>query len=174
MTRLEMVLSAVSAGLFILLGLFGNYLRAYTKAKGGNLATKEDLAAITDKVERVRAAIADESALLQKRREVYERIANSLRIFVQGHGNSPERRQEFHAAYSACWLWAPDTVLESLNKFIRMQRANAAEGGTYPQTELHNQYAEIMLRMRKNVGFPESVVKEGDYQFVKFEDDLSP
>ena len=169
MTNLELILSGVTATLTILCGLLvKSYLPAYVKAKATNLATKEDIADITDSVERVRAAITQETALLEKRREVYERIANSLRIFIAGHAANDTAKEEFHSAYSACWLWAPDNLLTVLNQFIRMQQEVAADRSSHSQDEMKNLFGEIMLVMRKDAGFAATAVDEDSYHFVQF------
>jgi hypothetical protein len=158
------VVVAFLAGLLI-----KSYLPAYAKTKGQNLATKEDIAEITDQVERVRAAITAESALLERRRNVYGRIANALRIFIAGHGATSEQRQDFHSAYSECWLWAPDDILDALNAFIRMQQEYTAGQGR-GQGELKAAFVQIMLRMRRDVGFAQSHADANAYVFVQFAD----
>ena len=169
MTQLELILSGATITLTALCGLlFKVYLPAYVKTKAKNLATKEDITEITNRVERVRAAISQETALLEKRREVYERIADSLRIFIAGHAATEKQKEEFHAAYSACWLWAPDDLLVALNDFIQMQKEIAANRSSHGQDELKNSFGQIMLKMRRDVGFEETEVNQGSYNFVKF------
>lgn len=169
MTQLELILSGVTITLTVLCGfLFKVYLPAYVKTKAKNLATKEDIAEITNRVERVRAAVSQETALLEKRREVYERIADSLRIFIAGHAATEKQKEEFHAAYSACWLWAPDELLVALNDFIQMQQDIAADRSSYDQDELKKSFGEVMLKMRKDAGFAATEVNQGSYNFVKF------
>lgn len=66
---------------FVLAGL-GSYIAVYLREKGKNLATKEDIRAITDRVEEVKLKYAKEShrfqvvssGLLKKRAEVIEEI----------------------------------------------------------------------------------------------------
>ncbi|MEQ1778255.1 MAG: hypothetical protein ABL863_06910 [Nitrosomonas sp.] len=170
MTNLELILSGATLVLTILLGLlFSIYLPSYTKEKAKNLATKEDTAEITNKVENVRAEFAKESQLLEKRREVYERISDSLRIFIDGHHNSSQQQNAFHSAYSACWLWAPDEVLIKLNEFIKMQQENAANNSkVHSQEKLKQVYCEIILSMRRDVGFSETTMDKERYAFIKF------
>ena len=170
MTDLELILSRVTLILAVLPGLlFFIYLPSYVKEKAKNLATKEDIAEITDKVESVRAGFEKESQLLEKRREVYERISDSLRIFIDGHHNSSQQQNAFHSAYSACWLWAPDDVLIKLNEFISMQQDNAANSHeVYSQEKLKQVYCEIILSMRRDVGFSETTMDKERYEFVKF------
>lgn len=169
MTSLELILSGTTLTLTVLCGLlFTAFLPAYVKAKAKNLATKEDIAEITNRVERVRATISQESELLEKRREVYERIADSLRIFIAGHSATEKQKEEFHAAYSACWLWAPDDLLVVLNNFITLQREIVADRSSHNQDELKIAFGDIMLRMRKDAGFATTVVSQSNYSFVKF------
>lgn len=170
MTDLELILSGATLILTILLGLlFSIYLPSYTKEKAKNLATKEDIEDITNMVESVRAEFAKESHLLEKRREVYERISDSLRIFIDGHNNCSQQQNAFHSAYSACWLWAPDDVLINLNKFIKMQQDNAENNhAAHDQERLKQVYCEIILSMRKDVGFSETTIGTERYAFVKF------
>jgi len=169
MTQFELILSGATITLTALCGLlFKIYLPVYVKTKAKNLATKEDIAEITDRVERVRAAVSQETALLEKRREVYERIADSLRIFIAGHAATEKQKEEFHAAYSACWLWAPDGLLHALNAFIKMQQDIATDPSSHDQDELRKAFGEVMLRMRKDSGFSATEVNQGSYNFVKF------
>lgn len=169
MTNLEMILSGATGVLTILLGLLIKaYLPSYVKEKAKNLATKEDVAEITSLVERVRAEVSHESVLLEKRREVYERISDSLRIFISGHAASDNDKERFHAAYAACWLWAPDHVLENLNKFIGMQQDIAANLNSHTQGDLKQLFGEIILGMRRDVGFPVTTMQEKSYIFVRF------
>lgn len=169
MTQLELILSGVTIVLTVLcLLLFKSYLPAYVKTKAKNLATKQDISEITNSVERIRATISHETALLERRREVYEQIANSLRIFIAGHIATEKQKEEFHKTYSACWLWAPDNILVALNDFIQMQQDIAANSSSYTQEELKNSFGEIMLQMRKDVGFERTEVNQDNYNFVKF------
>ncbi len=169
MTGLELLLSGATLVLTVLLGLLlFAYLPSYVKKKAKNLATKEDIAEITDRVEEIRAEFSKKSVLFEKRREVYERISDSLRIFISGHSATPEQQNSFHAAYSACWLWAPDDVLINLNRFIRMQQEVASKPDAYTQDELKDVYGEIILGMRKDVGFPDTALEVRGYIFVQF------
>ena len=169
MTDLEMFLSGAISILTILLGLLlSAYLPAYAKEKAKNLATKEDIAAITDGVEGVRAEFSKQSALLDRRRAVYERISDSLRIFIDGHCATEDQQNAFHSAYAACWLWAPDEVLSKLNCFITMQEENFAAPDTHSQEDMKRIYGQIIVGMRQDVGFPQTALAEVKYKFVRF------
>lgn len=169
MTTLEAVLAISNGVLAFLLGLLlKRYLLAYAKSKAKNLATKEDIAEITQKVEKVRAAVTNETALLEKRRQVYENIADALRVFIHGHGATSKQQEAFHAAYAACWLWAPDDLLTKLNDFIDIQKDLAMDRNSHPQDKIRSSYGQVILEMRRDVGFPSTKLDEKAYEFVSF------
>lgn len=169
MTSLEVALAWTNAALMVLGGLLlRSYLPAYVKAKATNLATKEDISEITEKVESVRAAIARDSVLLEKRREVYERISDALRVFISGHEATAQQKEAFHSAYAACWLWAPDSLLLKLNTFLTMQKAITANLQAHSQEELKATFGEIIILMRKDAGFDQTTLNGKGYEFVRF------
>lgn len=164
------VLLVTNALLIFLVGLLAAaYLPAYAKSKAKNLATKEDVGEITENVEKVRAAISNETALRRKRREVYERIADSLRIFIDGHKASDLQKEAFQSAYAACWLWAPDTLILALNQFIEVQKDLAVDSSSHPQEQIKSLYSQVMIEMRKDVGFSSTELTDQAYQFVTFQ-----
>lgn len=148
--------------------LLNKFLPAYLSEKGKNIATKEDIEEITRKVENVKAALSNEEKILEKRRLIYEQIASSLRIFISGHGATKEQKDQFYEAYASTWLWAPDQVLSSLNTFIEHQVKHAASPGTVPQEVLKKLYADVILEMRKDVGFIGTNIKAENYVFATF------
>jgi hypothetical protein len=171
------IINLIVIGIFTLFGK--NYLISYFNEKGKNLASKEDIHEITDKVERIKSqyladlervktSLQSESAFLQKRRQVYEDIAGALRIFISGHAAGKEEQEKFLQAYATAWLWAPDTVLNSLNEFMKKQVIIAQQPTAFPQVDLKKLYAACILEMREDAGFPQSQVLTDDYQFLKF------
>ena len=171
------IINLIVIGIFTLFGK--NFLTSYFNEKGKNLASKEDIHEITNKVEsiksqylvdleRVKTSLQSESAFLQKRRQVYEDIAGALRIFISGHAAGQEEQEKFLQAYATAWLWAPDTVLNSLNEFMKKQIIIAQQPTAFPQADLKKLYAACILEMRKDAGFPQSQVLTDDYQFLKF------
>lgn len=173
-------LSIINLVAVTILTLFGkNYLTSYFTEKGKNLASKEDIHEITEKVEkiksqyladleRVKSALQAESALLQKRRQVYEDIAGALRVFISGHSTEQQEQEKFLQAYATAWLWAPDTVLSALNEFLRKQILFVQDRSAISQIDLKKLYATCVLEMRKDAGFPQTSIPLDDYQFVNF------
>lgn len=180
MSDFSSVLSVINALSLILGGLLlRNYLSTYLSEKGKNIASKEDLEHITDLVEGVKsdyslilekhkAGLARQAQVLEKRRKVYEDICSALRVFIDGHGNSDEAKERFHAAYAAAWLWSSDDVLSSLNSLIELlvQRSNSP--GSVAESLLKQKHAEIIIGMRRDVGFQETTVTPSQYHFVRF------
>jgi len=105
---------------------------------------------------------------LTRQRDVYGRVATSLRVFISGHNADSGAREAFHSAYAACWLWAPDSVIESLNRFIQMQEENSAHAGTHPMEEMKKAYGKIVIAMRRDAGYDETSLGDRSYKFVRF------
>ncbi|TFJ91699.1 hypothetical protein [Lentibacillus salicampi] len=155
---------------------------AYLKEKGKNLATREDIGAITEKVESIRLQtneelellrtdLIDESEALVRKRDVYERLSGAMRIFIQGQFPDQEtgqkRQQDFLDSYAAAWLWASDDLIRSLNTFILMNMRVPAENNPHQQ-KLKNAYFNVLLQMRKDAGFYDTELGLDDLVFVQF------
>ncbi len=170
--------SVLSVVTLTILGWFGkSYFPNYLKEKSKNKATKEDIKEITSlvesvkksnsiEIEQIKSEILNEDKLLEKRREVYEEIALSLKIFISGHAATDEHKNEFHSACSKAWLWAPDSVLGALNIFLDAQVLLAEKTGEIDEITAKQLYANVVLAMRKDVGF--STTKEEKFRFVTF------
>lgn len=167
------------ASFFVLDVLMRSFLPAYSSEKAKNLASKEDISHLTHLVESVKAeysvtfeklkaTIAIEGQVVERRRKVYEDICSALRVFVAGHENSDEAKDRFHAAYASSWLWASEEVLAALNYFVETQLMYAATPSSISQSELKLSYAAVLLGMRKDAGFPETSVAAAEYKFVHF------
>lgn len=180
MELLGLVLSAVNLVILVACGLLlRSYLPSYLSEKGKNLASKQDLRQLTQLVESVRAEyggeleqlkanLLSEGQVVERRRRVYEDVCTSLRVFISGHDQSQTARDGFHSAYAAAWLWASDSVLAGLNRFVELQVQVAAAPGSVEQATLKSAYADVVLAMREDVGFPSTKVVALDYQFVQF------
>jgi hypothetical protein len=178
MDWLSIISSALSFITLLILGWFAkSYFPNYLKEKSKNKATKEDIQHITTQIEsvkqsnsieieKIKSNILNEDKLLEKRRDVYEEIVSSLKIFIAGHVATEEHKSEFHAACSKAWLWAPDSVLIALNQFIDAQVFLAKETTEAGQLTAKKQYQNVVLEMRKDVGF--STTTEEKFRFVTF------
>ena len=148
--------------------LLNKFLPAYFSEKGKNLATKEDISQITDKIESVKSIYNNENKVLEKRRQIYEEIVSSLRIFISGHGVTKEQKEKFYEAYASAWLWAPDSVLIKLNTFVDQQIKYTEKTEVTSQDMMKEQYGDIILEMRKDVGFEETQTTSTNYVFATF------
>ena len=177
---LGLVVSVANLIVLVVSGLLlRSYLPSYLSEKGKNLASKEDLQHLTRLVEGVRAEYAgelehlradlsSEGQVVERRRRVYEDVCTSLRVFVSGHGDSSVAKDAFLTAYAAAWLWASDSVLASLNRFLDLQVQVATTPGSVEQVVLQSAYANVVLAMREDVGFKSTDVAASDYKFVQF------
>ena len=180
MELIALVLSSFSVVGFVVAGLLlRGYLPSYVAEKAKNSASKEDIAHLTDLVEsvkslhtseleRLKADLLVEGQITERRRRVYEDMCIALRVFISGHGGTPEMKERFHTAYAAAWLWASDSVLVALNHFIALQVQRVADPASVNQPNLKIAYTAIVLEMRKDVGFGDTVASGSDYQFVQF------
>ena len=159
--------------------LYRQFFPAYLSEKGRNTASKEDLdqlthlvesakATYTSEIERLKAGLLSEGQVTERRRRVYEEMCLSLRVFSAGADHAKEANERFLAAYAAAWLWASDPVLEALNSFVELQVQHAAHPGSVQQPSLKTAYASIILTMRKDAGFADTLASAGRYQFVQF------
>ena len=163
---------------FLIIGLFvKGYFPSYMKEKGKNAATKEDIEDITQiiesikqsnakDIEQLKSNLSNEDKILEKRREVYEDIVESLRLFISGHSANDKQKNHFYSAYSKAWLWAPDAVLNALNHFLDAQVSIANNFGSIDQTTAKALYEKVIIEMRKDVGFENTT--ENKYRFVAF------
>ena len=106
--------------------------------------------------------------MLEKRRAVYERLTDALRVFIQGQEATDTQREAFHSAYAACWLWAPDELLTKLNQFIDIQKDLAVDRNSHPQDEIKKLFGQVILEMRRDAGFSATGLEDDAYQFVSF------
>ena len=180
MEQIALALSLISfVGLAVASFIYSRYLPSYFAEKGKNLASKEDLAQLTDLVEkvkashvaeleRVKAALFSEGQITERRRRVYEDVCAALKIFIAGHSQTPQAKERFHEAYAAAWLWASDDVLDALNHLVKLLIRHGASQGFAEQNEQKEAYTTVILAMRKDVGFSGTGVQARDYQFVQF------
>lgn len=160
----------ITLGTAVIISLLLNkFLPGYLSEKGKNLATKEDISQITEKIERVKSIYSNEDKVLERRRQIYEEIVSALRIFISGHEISTEQKEKFYEAYASAWLWAPDSVLIKLNTFVEQQIKYTEKTEITNQEIMKKQYGDIVLEMRKDVGFVETEITSKNYVFATFD-----
>ena len=177
---LNFMMNLLTPVVLIVGGLFlKNYLPTYFQEKGKNLATREDVEEITDKVEAIksqyihtleefRVQLQEQSELVARKRELYDGAAQSLRIFLRGRVASEDQKQVFLAEYSRLFVWAPDSVVMALGDFLDEQIAAARDPAVVDQNSLRHAYTRCLIEMRKDAGYLQTDVGHDDYKFVYF------
>ena len=99
------------AGIFILIALFlfKNYVTPYIRKKGENLATKQDIAEITDEIEKVRSVYTKRlEGISQQNRLLLEQAKRKHQLSIA----ALDRRLEAHQNAYALW-WKMRSVLHN-------------------------------------------------------------
>jgi hypothetical protein len=168
--------------LLIIFGLVvGQLLPSYFRKKGENIATKEDVKEITNRMEAVRSAYAKQleyvrtelqrqSDLVSRKRSVYTRLAKSMRVFIEA-SDAKQLKEEFLSDFSELWIWASDDVVTSTNIFIDSQIKHSEQPGSVSQAEMKQLYIKAMLAMRRDAGFDETNLTSSDFRFLKFKNE---
>lgn len=171
--------------ILILIGFIGlilllrKYLPSYLTKKAENLATKQDIGEITHRIEevrtqhlaaleRVKSGLSDESTALLRRRQIYEETVKALRIFVAGVNATDVQKQTFLEHYQTLWLWAPDVVIRALNQFLDINKRFATNPDATQDLDQQRAFADVILAMRRDIGFPKSELQTAEYQFIRF------
>jgi hypothetical protein len=109
--------------------LLRSYLPSYFQQKGENLATKEDIKEITEKVEAVKAEYArqlelykDAINLLEKRRELSAQVVDLINRYKElppaGAKQDEEQLRHFEQDYYKLVPWIPTDILKALNSLF--------------------------------------------------------
>lgn len=160
--------------IIIIVLLVRNYLQPYLKEKGKNLATKEDIEIITNKIERIRAEyvaeieklkaeLKEESEILNKRRVLYDSIVKSLTVFSLGLQSDDKLKNQFIDDYIKAWLWAPDTVIKAINDLLS---GLIDAPGSIDQETFQRLYGNCIIEMRKSSGYPNTTLNNNDYNLL--------
>lgn len=160
------ILVIIAVGIIFLFRRF--YLPAYLNKKGENLATKEDIADITEKIEEVKMEFTSQAHALIKKRETYEKIISGMQVFIEGHTASEQEKSQMLEAYSIAWLWANDEVLKKLNQHLALQIKRTSNPSSVSQGELKKSYTKCVLEMRKDSGHSNTNLEGQDFHFIKF------
>lgn len=107
-------------------------------------------------LERLRSQLAQEREaeldVLRRKRDVYARTMNGLRVFLGGGNPSDRDITSFHEAYHELFLWAPDVVAEAVGEFLDTQHSP----GSRSSPEAHDAFDAAALAMRRDAGFSDS------------------
>lgn len=94
---------------------------------------------------------------LTRRRDMYSKLATSLRVLLKKNEQFGEdRREEFLAAYDEAAVWAPDEVMNALGILIDLLKQNKASPGAVPMSKLEEAYIKCIDAMRRDAGFKDT------------------
>jgi len=117
-------------------------------------------------VEREKIIGVREQELLVRRRNVYGKLAVSMRVFLSASTHKDDDgRKSFLEAYDEAALWAPDEVMNAVGQLLDLIRLNTAERGSVSESTLQRSYAEAIAAMRRDCGFPSTTF---EYRLVSF------
>jgi len=110
---------------------------------------------------------SQKSEVMSKKREVYEEISTALGVFLTGRDITADDKKRFLEDYSKLWLWAPDSVIRAGNEFMDiMMGFNSSDEEA--QKEAKRAYTNFVIEMRRDLGFPSTLLKSNEYRFVSF------
>jgi len=105
-------------------------------------------------LEQERQRLQQEMEILIRRRNVYSKLATSLRVFLKKTDDrSQDMRQRFLEAYDEASVWAPDSVMNSIGVLLDLIHANTVKKGSVDEQALRKAFAECMTEIRKDAGF---------------------
>lgn len=88
-------------------------------------------------VEQQKHQFQQELEMLVRRRNVYSKLATSLRVFLKKTDDrSPDMRQRFLEAYDEAAVWAPDPVMNSIGALLDMIHTNTVKKGSVDEQTL--------------------------------------
>jgi hypothetical protein len=147
------------------------YLPTYFQEKGKNLATKEDIGEITDKIEAVKTDYArqlelfkSEISLLDKRREISAQVVDLINRYkelpAEGGNADQKRLRSFEQDYYKLVPWIPTDILKALNSLF----SKSETGKSKPDVK------DVIIAVRQNIlGKDSGDFKGGDIiNFVGF------
>ena len=108
-------------------------------------------------LENERATLTREHELLVRRRNVYTKLALSMRVFLNsGVSATPDQQNAFLAAYDEAALWASEEVIAALATFLDIQVQNQKKPGSVTQETQRAEFVHCITAMRRDCGFPQS------------------
>ena len=152
---------------FILGFFFKSYFPSYFQEKGKNLATKEDIVEITNKIEGVKFDLTQQSELVVKKREVYDEMVKSLAIFFDST-DSKLKKEKFLDDYARFWLWASDDVIRVFNAYVDINIALADEDKNYIGEKTIEAFDNLLFELRKDAGHKDTKLEVDSFRRMKF------
>lgn len=108
-----------------------------------------------------------EEDLLIRKRELYTKLAVSMRVFLSRmEPISIIEKKKFLECYDEMFLWASDEVIFWMKQFIDIQKVEYRADDK--QEKSKTCFSSCVLAMRKDAGFSKTTTGVGDYDFVSF------
>lgn len=122
---------------------------------------------------------SNKQELLNLKRNVYINLIDTMSIFLKDRvpvQDLDTYQKSFLKAYDTSWLWASDEVLINFSKFMQFKLDNSNENmSTYTQEQrVQTQvvekklFSECILAIRKDIGFPNTIITNDHYRFIYF------
>lgn len=103
---------------------------------------------------------------LARKRDVYGRVATSMRVFLSGTAPSTgEQKAEFMAAFDQGFLWASEEVGETLVEFLQLSVKQSQNPDAVSNDQFKDAYRECLIAMRRDCGFKDTALR---YPVVTF------
>lgn len=100
---------------------------------------------------------------LNQKRAVYINLIDSMTVFIGGRVEDEKRSEyikKFLKDLDIVWLWGSDDVIKALSIFLKINQ------GLMPGN-LHEAFANVVIEMRKDIGFETTTVNSTDYVYIK-------
>ncbi|MEM0542133.1 hypothetical protein WFZ85_05870 [Flavobacterium sp. j3] len=167
--EIQIVLEIIIIGL----GLYLAFIKSYMEEKGKNLATKEDISAITKQIEGVKSEIEIQKDISKQKRELkYEALLKSLNLidaylsnFIldstieKQYATAEETRECYNNLILSC---DNQETIDTFVKIMMEEKPKDILGTQYVLKELQG-YRNII---RKELGFGEALVTNSNYIWI--------
>jgi len=112
-------------------------------------------------IEGERAQAAREQERLARQRGAYSKLSAALRVFLRREGEEWDESRnaelaKFDEAYDEAALWASDEVMNCVGVLLDLIKKVGEAQGTVSQEVLIKAYADCVLSMRRDCGFPKT------------------
>lgn len=204
MEIVSLVLSVVSTvGLGLLLLIWRSYLPAYLNEKGKNLASKEDVAHLTDLVEKVKASyLADLEQLkatyltdLERLKASHSADLEHIKASLLSDGQVTERRRQIYVEicksmqvfvdgnsatkedkenFTHVYSLAYLWASDNVVRSLNTFVNSQIAHSSHPNDYLKHTYATVIDAMRKDVGHADTQIAINDHHIISFGSSLSP